>query len=79
MAWFTMATGDDLDNTLERVAHRALTEFCEHHLPGLAGIAVALFPIRDMGDPTWSERLVTDCDSTLLTYHAGWVFTTRYA
>jgi hypothetical protein len=25
MAWFTMATGDDLDNTLERVAHRALT------------------------------------------------------
>jgi cell division protein FtsB len=25
MAWFTTATGDDLDDTLERAAHQALT------------------------------------------------------
>jgi hypothetical protein len=32
MAWFTMAQGDDLNDTLERIAHQALTEFCERHL-----------------------------------------------
>jgi hypothetical protein len=34
-AWFTMARGDDIDDTLERAAHQALTEFCEHHCPCL--------------------------------------------
>jgi hypothetical protein len=46
-AWFTTATSDDLDDTLERAAHQDLTEFCEHHLPGLAGTAIALFPIQN--------------------------------
>jgi hypothetical protein len=44
-AWFTTATGDDLNDTLEWAAHQALTEFCERHLPGFVGTAVALFPI----------------------------------
>jgi hypothetical protein len=44
-AWFTKATGDDLDDTVERAAHKALTEFCERHLPGLDGPTVALFPV----------------------------------
>jgi hypothetical protein len=44
-AWFTTATGDDLDDTLERAAHQALIEFCERHLPGLVGTAITLFPI----------------------------------
>jgi hypothetical protein len=44
-AWFTTATGDDLDDILERAAHQALMEFYERHLPGLACTAIALFPI----------------------------------
>jgi hypothetical protein len=40
-----MATGDDLNDTLEWAAHQALTEFCERHLPGFVVTAVALFPI----------------------------------
>jgi hypothetical protein len=44
-AWFTMAIGDDLDDTLERAAHQALTEFCECHLPGLVSTTVVLFPV----------------------------------
>jgi hypothetical protein len=36
-----MARGNDLDDTLERAAHQALTEFCEHHLPVLDGTAMA--------------------------------------
>jgi hypothetical protein len=45
MTWFTTATGDDLDDTLERAAHQALIGFCERHLPSLTSTAIALFPI----------------------------------
>jgi hypothetical protein len=33
-ALFTTTTGDELNDTLERVAHQDLMEFCERHLPG---------------------------------------------
>jgi hypothetical protein len=56
-AWFTTATGDDLDDTLERAAHQALTEFYEGHLSGLASAAIALFPVQNEGNTAWSERL----------------------
>jgi hypothetical protein len=65
-AWFTMARGDD---TLERAAHQALTEFCERHLPIL-------------GDTTyvvWSERVAAIGDPELPTHHAGWALMPRYA
>jgi hypothetical protein len=29
LAWYPSAMGDDLDDTLERAAHQALTEFYE--------------------------------------------------
>jgi hypothetical protein len=79
LAWFMMDTGDDLGDTQVRAANRALIEFCEHHLPGLDGTAVALLPIRDMDNWEWSERLAAACDPMLPTYHAGWVFMVRYA
>jgi hypothetical protein len=79
MAWFTTATGDDLDDTLERAAHQVLTEFCECHLPGLAGTAIALFPIQNKGNMAWSEHLATVGDPERSVYHAGWAFTPRYA
>jgi hypothetical protein len=43
-AWFTTARGDDLDDTLERAGHQALTEFSERHLPVLGDRATALLP-----------------------------------
>jgi hypothetical protein len=43
-AWFTMAQGDDLNDTLERAAHQALTKFCERHLPVLGDTAIAFSP-----------------------------------
>jgi hypothetical protein len=49
-AWFTMATGDDLDDTLERATHQALMEFYQCHLSGLAGTAIALFPVQNEGN-----------------------------
>jgi hypothetical protein len=78
-AWFTTATGDDLDDTLERVAHQALLEFCECHLPGLAGIAIPLFPIQNKGNTVWSERLAAVGNPEHSAYHAGWAFTARCA
>jgi hypothetical protein len=77
-AWFTMATGDDLDDTLERVAPQTLMEFCEHHLPGLIGTVIALFPVQNEGNTVWRECLAVMGDPECSTYHVGWVFTTRY-
>jgi hypothetical protein len=79
MAWFTTATGDDLDDTLGRVAHQALTEFCECHLPSLASTAIALFPVQNEGNTAWSERLAAVGDPERSAYHAGWAFIARYA
>jgi hypothetical protein len=49
-SWFTTAGGDDLDDTLERVAHQALAEFCERHLSVLGDIAIALLPVQNEGN-----------------------------
>jgi peptidoglycan hydrolase CwlO-like protein len=78
-AWFTTARGDDLDDTLERAAHQALTEFCERHLPILGDTAIALLPIRNGGNTVWSEHVTTVSDPESLTHHAGWTLTARYA
>jgi hypothetical protein len=78
-AWFTTATGDDLDDTLERAAHQTLTEFYVCRLLGLAGTTIALFPGQNEGNIAWSERLATVGNAKCSAYHAGWAFTARYA
>jgi hypothetical protein len=78
-AWFTTARGDDLDDTLERAAHQALTEFCECHLLVLNDIALALLPVRNEGNAVWSERVTAISDPEFSTHHAGWALTARYA
>jgi hypothetical protein len=55
MAWFTTARDDDLDDTQERAAHQALTEFSERHLLVLDGTAIALLPVQNEGNAVWSE------------------------
>jgi hypothetical protein len=79
MAWFTAARGDNLDDTLERAAHQALTEFCEHHLPVLGDTALALLPVWNEGNAVWSERATAISDPEFPTHHAGWALTARYA
>jgi hypothetical protein len=56
MACFPTAIGDDLSSTLERAAHRAHIQLCERHLTDLAGTAVGLLPIWDVGNREWTER-----------------------
>jgi hypothetical protein len=79
MAWFTMARGDNLDDTVERATHQALTEFFECHLLSLNGTTIALLPIRNEGNAVWGECLAAISDPECPTYHAGWAFTARYA
>jgi hypothetical protein len=74
-----MARGDDLNDTLERAAHQALMEFCEHHLPVLGDTAIALPPIQNEGNTVWSECIAIVGDPEFPTHHAGWVLTARYA
>jgi hypothetical protein len=66
-AWFTKARGDDLNNTLERVAHQAFTKFCERHLSILDSTAIALLPVWNEGNAVWSERVAAVGDPELLT------------
>jgi septal ring factor EnvC (AmiA/AmiB activator) len=54
--WFTTAQGDDIDDTLERVAHWALTEFCERHLSVLGDTAIALIPVQN-GNAVWCKHV----------------------
>jgi hypothetical protein len=79
MSWFTTATDDDLNDTLERAAHQTLTELCERHLPGLVGTTVAMFPVQNEGNTVWSGRLAAVGDPELSAYHTRWAFTARYA
>jgi hypothetical protein len=72
--WISRSTDDDLDDTLERAAHQALTEFCERHVPSLAGAAIALFPVQNKGNTAWSERLAAVSTPERTVYHVGWVF-----
>jgi hypothetical protein len=67
MAWFTTARGDDLDDTLERAAHQALTEFCERHLPVLDDTAIVLLPVRNEGNVVWSECVTAISNPEFLT------------
>jgi hypothetical protein len=76
--WFTMARGDDVDDTLERAAHQALTEFYERHLPVLGDTTITLLPICNEGNAVWSERVATIGDPELPTHHAGWALTAHY-
>jgi hypothetical protein len=78
-AWFTTARGDDLDDTLERAAHQALTKFCERHLSVLGDTAIALLPVQNKGNTVWSERVDAIGDPEFPTHHAGWALTARYA
>jgi hypothetical protein len=77
-AWFTMARGDDLDDTLERAAHQALMEFYERHLLVLNGTTIAMLHIRNEGNAVRSECVAAIGDPELPTHVVGWALTARY-
>jgi hypothetical protein len=77
--WTGTVVGGDLDESVERMAHLALTALCEQRLPDTAGLAIALYPIRDQDEPEWQQRLEAICDVTRELFHAGWAQMAKYA
>jgi hypothetical protein len=75
--WFTTATGDDLDDTLDRATHQTLMEFYEHHMSSLASIAIAcpLFRTR----ATWRGASAWPLWVTLSVRHTTWGGHSRHA
>jgi hypothetical protein len=64
---------------MERAAHRALTEFCDYHLPVLGDTIIALLPVQIEGNTVWSERVAAIGDSELPTHHVGWALMAHYS
>jgi hypothetical protein len=79
MAWSMSATGHDMSDTLEKVAHQALEMFCEQHLVDTDDTPIALFPIQNWGDKTWRRCMKAACDETQPTLHTGYAMSTLYA
>jgi hypothetical protein len=79
MAWSTSATGHEMSNTLEMVAHQALEMFCEQHHLDTTNTPITLFPIRNRGDQIWWEHMKAAYGETQPMFHAGCALSTVYA
>jgi hypothetical protein len=51
--WTGAIVGGELDNTVEKMAHEALTLLCERSLAATTDLLISLFPIHDQEDPVW--------------------------
>jgi hypothetical protein len=49
--------GNDIDDTLEKVAHMALTALCSQNLPATTCMPISLYLIQDRSDPEWKARM----------------------
>jgi hypothetical protein len=55
--WMITVIGVELDETVEQTTRVALTSLCETRLVDTAAMPIALFPIRNQGDPVWKQCL----------------------
>jgi hypothetical protein len=51
--WGTTVIGVELDETVEQVAHIALTTLCESRFDDTAAMLIVLFLIREQEEPMW--------------------------
>jgi hypothetical protein len=55
--WMTTIIGVELDETVEQTAQVSLTSLCESRLADTAVMPIMLFPIHNLEDPMWKQRL----------------------
>jgi hypothetical protein len=55
--WMETIISSEIDTTVERTAHVALTSLCESRLTATTTMSIALFPIRNQENPLWKQRL----------------------
>jgi hypothetical protein len=49
--WMGTVIGNEIDDTIEQMAHVALTSLCESRLAAIAAIPITLFLIHNQGYP----------------------------
>jgi hypothetical protein len=67
--WTRAVVGGDWDDTVEKMAHVALTAMCEQRLADTTNTPIALFPIRDQED--WRSPCGISAWMQLVTSPAG--------
>jgi hypothetical protein len=66
-------TSPELNNTIEKMTHIALTSLCESRLTATMEMPIMHFPIHSKGDPTWRSALRLCLTSKNLTSMPVWL------
>jgi hypothetical protein len=77
--WSTWVIGNDIDDSMEKDAHMALTALCSQNMPTTVGTPISLYPIQDRSDPEWKACLDEMSNAFLEHYHSGWAYMASYA
>jgi hypothetical protein len=59
---------NDIDDTVEKMVHMALTALCKHSLTITADTPLAVFPIHNQEEPVWLKHHKAVCDITSLQF-----------
>jgi hypothetical protein len=77
--WSTWVIGNDMDDTMEKAAHMALTALCSQNMPATAGMPISLYPIQDRSDPKWKARMDEASNVFQDHHHSAWAYMASYA
>jgi hypothetical protein len=77
--WSMWVIRDDMDDSLEKAVHMALTAMCSQCLSDIAGMPIMLYPIQDHSNLEWKVCIDGACDIYQEHYHTGWAYMARYA
>jgi hypothetical protein len=76
--WTGAIVGGELDNTVEKMAHAALTLLCERSLAATTDLLISLFLIHDQEDPVWQQCLKAVSDLESPNFNARWAAMAKY-
>jgi hypothetical protein len=77
--WTITVMGVELDETIDKTAHFALTSLCGSRLADTVVTPLALFPFRYQGDPVWQQHFEAISDPKGPHYHVGMAAMAGYA
>jgi hypothetical protein len=61
-SWSMWIIGNDMDNTMEKAAHMALTALCSQCPPNTTGTPISLYPVQDRSDSEWTAYMDEACN-----------------
>jgi hypothetical protein len=69
----------EVDDTIENMAHFALTSLCEHNLAATADTLIALFLIHNHEEPEWQQHHEAMCELTSSHFSTVWAQMAKYS